>query len=132
MEIEPFNLLKNIKPLEIYQRVCYYHNEANDILSIINDDKRQAKKRFLLLYNIIKKENKEYGKVKYDDVKLSNDLYSQYCSNIMECCAKCIDVTSNETLNSNVCEIIDNITYGFYDIFGMDDNFAFNISKIEQ
>ena len=45
MEIEPLNLLNNIKPLEIYQRICYYHNEANDILTIINENKKEGGER---------------------------------------------------------------------------------------
>lgn len=130
MIIEPFDFSMKVNTLNIYQHLCYYHNEANDNLHIINEDRKSAMSNLKELYHLLRKEYKEYDKVKNGDYIISNGIYSQYVSNIRDAYAHCMNVNSYNNLSSNLYDIYDYMKYGFEEIFFMDDKNIFDENDI--
>lgn len=130
MIIEPFNFSVKVKKINIYQHLCYYHNEANDNLHIINDDRRYALSNLKELYHLLRKEYKEYDKTKNSDYILSDGIYAQYVSNIRDAYSHCMNINAYDNLSSNLYDIYDYMKYGFEEIFCMDDKNKFYQSEI--
>ena len=130
MIIEPFNFSIKVNKLNMYQHLCYYHNEANDNLNIINEDRKKAKSNLNELYHLLRKEYKEYDKAKNSNYILSDGIYAQYVSNISDAYTHCMNVNHYDDLLSNLYDIYNYMTYGFEEIFCMDDKNKFDENDI--
>lgn len=130
MNLIPFNFSNTVKTLDLYQRLCYYHNEANNGLQIINNERTIAMSNLKGLYNLLKKEYNEYNKVKNEDYILSNGIYAQYVSNISDAYLHCININSYDKLSSNLYDVYDYVKYGFEEIFCLDDKNKFAKNNI--
>ena len=131
MKIEPFDFSRNVNKIEIYQHLCYYHNEADNSMHIIVENKHLAFSNFKELYHLLKEEYREYSKVKNYKYIHSNCMYSQYVDNITKAYVKPTNVNSYKMLNSNLYDIQDYITTGFGDIFYLEEGNVFDKSKID-
>ena len=131
MKIEPFDFSRNVNKIELYQHLCYYHNEADNSMYIIDENKQLAFSNFKELYHLLKEEYCEYSKVKNYEYIHSNCMYSQYADNITKAYVKPTNVNSYKMLNSNLYDIQDYITTGFGDIFYLEEGNVFDKSKID-
>ena len=131
MKIEPFDFSRNVNKIELYQHLCYYHNEADNSMYIIDENKQLAFSNFKELYHLLKEEYREYSKVKNYKYIHSNCIYSQYADNITKAYVKPTNVNSYKMLNSNLYDIQDYITTGFGDIFYLEEGNVFDKSKID-
>ena len=126
MNLKPFDFSKKVNKLELYQHLCYYHNEADNNLHLIDENRQLAFSNFKELYHLLRDEYKEYDKSKNADYILFNEKYNQYVSNIRDAYANCTDVNSYGNLSSNLYDIYDYMRYGFEEIFCIDDELDSN------
>lgn len=131
MKIEPFDFSSNVNKIELYQHLCYYHNESDNNSHKIDEDKKFAFLSFKELYHLLRAEYKEYDKVKNSDYIMSNGVYSQYVSNIRDAFVNCVNVSSYDWLSSNLCDIYTYMEYGFEEIFCLSDEDKLDVSKID-
>ncbi len=131
MKIEPFDFSRNVNKIELYQHLCYYHNEADNCMCIIDENKQVAFSNFKELYHLLKEEYHEYSKVKNYKYIHSNCMYSKYANNITKAYVKPTNVRSYKMLNSNLYDIKDYITTGFGEIFYLKEGNIFDKSKID-
>ncbi len=131
MNLKPFDFSKNINDIDLYQHLCYYHNEAFNSMIILKEDKRTAFLNFKDLYHLLKEEYDEYHKSRnYKNIH-SNSIYIQYVKNITNAHVKPTNVNSYKTLSSNLYDIKDYVINGFVDIFYLNDEYGLNNNKID-
>lgn len=129
---KPFNFNKRIDNIDIMQRLCIYHNEANNALGMIDNDKKESLCILKDIFHSLRDEVNEYNKVKYSNIILNNKLYSIYCTNLKDAYSHCDGVNSYINLSPNLCNIVDYTMVDFFDLFPLhDDKFIFDKNKIE-
>ena len=131
MKIEPFDFSKNVNKIDLYQHLCYYHNEADNSMHIIYEDRQLAFSNFKKLFHLLKDEYNEYAKVKNYDYIYSKSIYSNYVDNIRNAYAKPTNVNSYKMLYSNLYDIHDYMRYDFNEIFCLDDKYKIDINNID-
>lgn len=131
MNLKPFDFSKNINKIDLYQHLCYYYNEADYNLHLIDKDKKLAFSNFKELYHLLRDEYKEYDKAKNSDYIMSNGIYSQYVSNIRDAFANCLNVNSYDGLSSNLYDIHDYMRYGFEEIFCLKSEDKVNLNNLD-
>lgn len=113
MNLEPFDFSKKINKIDLYQHLCYYHNEADNSMHLIDENKRLAFSNFKEIYHLLREEYNEYSKVKNYDYIHSNSLYINYVENIRDAYVKPTNVNSYKMLHSNLYDIQDYMRYDF-------------------
>lgn len=131
MNLEPFDFSKNIDKIDLYQHLCYYHNEADNNLHMIDKNKRLAFSNFKEIYHLLKDEYNEYDKVRnYKNIH-SKKIYINYVDNIRNAYVKPTNVNSYAMLQSNLYDIQDYMRYDFNEIFCLGDEYKLNSNNIE-
>lgn len=131
MNLEPFDFSKKINKIDLYQHLCYYHNEADNNMHMIDENKRLAFSNFKEIYHLLRDEYNEYNKVKNYDYIHSNSLYINYVENIRDAYVKPTNVNSYKMLHSNLYDIQDYMRYDFNEIFCLSDKYKFDINNID-
>lgn len=129
--LKPFDFSKSINNIELYQRLCYYHNEANDNMHMLNENRELALDNFKKLYRLLRDEDTEYSKVKNHKYIMLNPIISQYVKNIGNAYAKPTRVTSYLNLSSNLYDVQDYMKYGFGNIFCLTEKYDFNRNNLD-
>lgn len=129
--LKPFDFSKNINNIELYQHLCYYHNEANDNMQILKENKELALDNFKKLYRLLRNEDIEYSKVKNHKYIMLKPVISQYVKNIGNAYAKPTRVTSYLNLSSNLYDVQDYMKYGFGNIFCLTEKYDFNRNDLD-
>lgn len=132
MKLEPIDFSRNVDVINLYQHLCYYHNEAFISLNDFSENPRLALDNFLRLYRLLRSEYNEYRKVKNSKYILSNSIFSQYVKNISSAYAKPTKVTSYQNLSSNLYDVQDYMKYGFNNIFCLTDEHNFVIEELDK
>lgn len=130
MNLKPFDFSKNINKIDLYQHLCYYHNEADNNMHMIDKNRRLAFSNFKEIYHQLRDEYNEYSKVKNYDYIHSNSLYINYVENIRDAYVKPTNVNSYEMLHSNLYDIQDYMTYDFNEIFCLGDEYKVDINSM--
>lgn len=131
MNLEPFDFSERVNETELFQHLCFYHNEATNNMKIISFNKALALENFKRIYRLLRLECTEYDKVKNRDYIFANPIYCQYVNNIRNAYAKSIRVTSYSNLSSNLYDVQDYMKYGFNDIFCLNDTDSFDVDGID-
>lgn len=129
--IQPFDFSKSINNLDLYQHLCYYHNEANDNMRIVNENRVLALDNFKKLYRLLRDEDTEYSKVKNQKYIMFKPIISQYVKNIGSAHAKPTRVTSYLNLSSNLYDVQDYMKYGFENIFCLTEKYNFDKNNLD-
>lgn len=131
MNLKPFDFSKNVNKIDLYQHLCYYHNEAFNNMTILKDNKRIAFLNFKELYRLLKDEYEEYHKSRnYKNIH-SDSIYIQYVKNITNAHVKPTSVNSYAMLHSNLYDIQDYVRYNFNEIFCLDNEYKFESNDID-
>lgn len=131
MNFKPFDFSKEVDILELYQRLCFYHNEAFNSLNNLKENEKSSFRKFKELYGMLRIEDHEYSKVSNQKYIMFKPIISQYVKNIGDAYAKPTKVNSYENLSSNLYDVQDYMKYGFENIFCMKEKDNFVHSKLD-
>ncbi len=131
MPIEPFDFSGDVNKIDLYQHLCYYHNEADNSMHIIDENKQLAFSNFKKLFHLLRNEYKEYGKVKNHDYIYSNSMYADYVGNIRNAYVNPTNVNSYKMLSSNLYDLKDYMIHNFNEIFCLNDKYKFSVNNVD-
>lgn len=131
MKLEPFDFSRGVNKIDLYQHLCYYHNEADNSMHIIDENKQLAFSNFKKIFHLLRDEYNEYDKVKNHDYIYSNSMYVNYVDNIRDAYVKPTSVNSYKMLSSNLYDIQDYMRYNFNEIFCLDNKYKFNMNNVD-